>query len=140
MNALKHLAIVAALGSSLCMLAVESPFSPDAVIPTNDGFSGITTTQAETLYKSHQAIFVDARNDLGLSIPGSIWLNVNSTDKEIAAGLPDKSVKIVTYADDSSSNAESLMAAHLKQLGYTNVVEYPAGLQGWINAGNPGQE
>jgi rhodanese-related sulfurtransferase len=28
------------------------------------------------------------------------------------------------------------LAAHLKKLGYTNIMEYQEGIEGWIKAGN----
>jgi len=50
--------------------------------------------------------------------------------------LPDKSARIVVYANGSSSNA-TIVLQELTRLGYRHLALYVDGIQGWIEAGLP---
>jgi len=139
MKTFKYLLAALAVSSGAALLA-ESPFSPNEVIPSNDGLPALTTAQADALYKSHSAVFVGAKTDLVLKIPGSQLLNPSSSKEEIEKALPDKGATIVAYGGDRGCKSPGALGAVLKKLGYKNVVEYPAGVQGWINTAHPGEE
>ena len=139
MKALKNLIIVTAIGASASLLA-QAPFAPKEAMPTDNGIPSVSTSQAKSLYESRSATFVDVGKNASVRIPGSRELSANLTEKEISAILPDKSAKIVIYGDADNRRDEGLMAEQLKKLGYTNVMEYPAGLEEWIMTGNPGEE
>ena len=83
---------------------------------------------------------VDARSgkyDDGKRIPGALSLNSESKPEEVAKVLPNKEALIVTYCANLQCPASAALSKHLKSLGYTNLIEYPEGIQGWIEAGNP---
>ena len=69
-------------------------------------------------------------------VPGASGMNLKSSDAEIQAQLPDKAARIVTYCGSDKCPMSSTLAKRLKGLGYSNVSEYPSGLQGWKAAGN----
>ncbi|MBU1108822.1 MAG: rhodanese-like domain-containing protein [Candidatus Riflebacteria bacterium] len=85
-------------------------------------------------------IVLDARSgeyDDGKRIPGALSLNSESKPEEIAKVLPNKEALVVTYCANLQCPASSALNKHLKSLGYSNLREYPEGIQGWIEAGNP---
>lgn len=82
---------------------------------------------------------LDARTgqwDDGRRIPGAIALSADSTDEEIARALPDKNALIVTYCGGVKCPASRRLAHRLGALGYKNLVEYPEGIAGWVEAGH----
>lgn len=83
-------------------------------------------------------VLLDARAgkwDDGRRIPGARSLNAESSEKDIATMLPDKSALIVTYCTNLKCQASPKLAKHLTELGYKNVVELPEGIDGWEAAG-----
>ncbi len=83
---------------------------------------------------------LDARSgqyDDGKRIPGALSLNAESKPEEIAKVLPNKEGLIITYCANLKCPASDMLYKHLKSLGYSNLLEYPEGIQGWIEAGNP---
>jgi rhodanese-related sulfurtransferase len=53
----------------------------------------------------------------------------------VAEILPDKSELVVTYCANLKCPASRMLAAHLRKLGYKNVLEYPQGIDGWVASG-----
>ena len=49
----------------------------------------------------------------------------------------DMEEEIVVYCKDEDCSASPKAAAKLKSIGFQNVKEYEAGLEGWKQAGNP---
>lgn len=83
-------------------------------------------------------VILDARAgkfDDGKRIPGAKSLNSESKDEEVAKVIPNKDSLIVTYCVNTGCKASSKLAEHLKEIGYTNVIEFPIGIEGWIAAG-----
>jgi len=80
---------------------------------------------------------LDARGgkDDGRSVPGAKRVNAASTDKEIAKAAPSKDGLIVTYCGNIKCGASNKLATRLKKLGYKNIIEMPAGIDGWVAAG-----
>ena len=81
---------------------------------------------------------LDARTgkfDDGRRIAGAQVLQDVSTPEEIAAIVPEKDALIVTYCVNLQCPASAALAARLRELGYRNVLEYPAGIEGWSAAG-----
>jgi rhodanese-related sulfurtransferase len=90
--------------------------------------------------ESKSAIVLDARTgkyDDGKRIPGALSLSAESSKAEVEKTIPDKKSAIVTYCSNLKCPASGKLAKHLKALGYTNIKEYPEGIQGWMAAGNP---
>lgn len=69
-------------------------------------------------------------------IPGSI--DYTAVKSDLAAKLPaDKNALVVAYCGSPSCGAYAKAANAAKELGYTNVQHYSAGLKGWKAAGEP---
>jgi rhodanese-related sulfurtransferase len=83
---------------------------------------------------------LDARTgkfDDGRRVPGAKVLAPTAKDEEVAAMLPDKQALIVTYCVNVKCQASPMLAKKLRGLGYTNVIEYHEGIEGWAAAGKP---
>jgi rhodanese-related sulfurtransferase len=83
-------------------------------------------------------ILLDARTgqyDDGRRIPGAASLSPTASEAEITKVLPAKDALIVTYCSNVKCQASPKLAAALRKLGYTNVIEYSAGIAGWTEAG-----
>ena len=84
-------------------------------------------------------ILLDARSgkyDDGKRIPGAKSLNEGSSAKEIEKVIPSKESLVVTYCGGLQCPASSKLHKHLTKLGYVNVLEYPEGIKGWVEAKN----
>jgi len=101
----------------------------------------VNTSGLKTLLDSGVPLTIlDARSgqyDDGRRIPGALSLNAESKPEEIAKVLPNKEALIVTYCSNLKCPASDMLYKHLKSLGYSNLLEYPEGIQGWVEAGNP---
>ncbi len=81
---------------------------------------------------------LDARSgkyDDGQRIPGAQQLSADADAAIIAKALPEKSALIVTYCAGVKCPASKALADRLKKDGYSNVIEYPQGIAGWLEAG-----
>jgi rhodanese-related sulfurtransferase len=100
----------------------------------------LNTSALKTLMDSGiPLIILDARSgkwDDGSRIPGAKSLNSESKPEEIAKIIPSKDSLVVTYCSNLKCPASDMLYRHLKSLGYSNVIEYPEGIQGWKEAGN----
>ncbi len=104
-----------------------------------------TTAQAETdalksLIESGKNITIlDARSgpyDDGKRIPGAKALHTGASAKEASKFIKNKDDLVVTYCTNPQCPASKALAIKLRELGYSNVLEYPSGIEGWVNAGN----
>lgn len=80
----------------------------------------------------------DARSgkyDDGQRLPGAQQLSADADEAVITQALPDKSALVVTYCAGVKCPASKALADRLKKLGYSNVIEYPQGIAGWLEAG-----
>jgi len=105
-------------------------FTQPAVISTE-------TLQAMLAAKT-PLVLLDARSgkyDDGSRIPGAKSLNAASKPAEIAAVVASKDTLVVTYCSNLKCPASNALAEHLIKLGYKNVLEYSAGIGGWVEAG-----
>jgi len=85
----------------------------------------------------------DARSgkyDDGRRVPGAGSLNSASKPEEVAEAIPDKDRLVVTYCTNVKCPASAMLAKHLRKLGYSNVIEYPQGIEGWAASGYPVQK
>lgn len=83
-------------------------------------------------------VILDARSgkyDDGRRIPGAKSLNDKSTPKEIAKIVPEKDALVVTYCSNTKCPASNRLAKHLTKLGYSNILEMPQGIDGWVAEG-----
>ncbi len=84
-------------------------------------------------------VLLDARSgkwDDKSRIPSAQSLNDKSTKEEVEKIIKNKDTLVVTYCSSLKCPASNRLYIHLKKLGYKNVLEYPFGIQGWLEAGN----
>ncbi len=70
-------------------------------------------------------------------IPCAINVPRDEVDELAPRLLPDKSAEIVVYCFDAECRSSAIAGQRLQELGYTNVADYHAGKQEWIDAGLP---
>jgi len=84
-------------------------------------------------------VVLDARTgkfDDGRRIPGAKQLSPEATAEQAASAIPAKGALVVTYCSGVKCPASEALAARLKALGYSNILEYREGIAGWVEAGN----
>ena len=99
-----------------------------------------TATLAVLIRSGIPMVVLDARTpemDEGSRIPTAMSLTTRSTPDEVEKIIRSKRSLIVTYCTNLHCPVSVRLAAHLKNLGYENVLHYPDGLAGWIAAGYP---
>lgn len=103
----------------------------------------VTVTRAELeqlLDRPHPIVLVDALPQsyyAQLHLPGAINLVESDVDDLAAVLLPHRDHTIVTYCSNENCQNSKAVARRLEALGYTDVRTYPAGIQDWVEAGNP---
>jgi rhodanese-related sulfurtransferase len=70
-------------------------------------------------------------------IPGAVNIPPERVQELAPKLLPDKSAEVVTYCMSPLCPLSRATADALRQLGYTNVREFPGGKQEWLSAGLP---
>jgi rhodanese-related sulfurtransferase len=104
------------------------------------GYTTVDTDGLKKLIASEKdLVIVDARSgkyDDGRRIASAQQLGAASSSDAIAKALPDKDAKIVAYCTSTKCPASAALAHKLVDLGYKNVVKYPAGIEGWVTDGN----
>ncbi len=115
--------------------------SPVATEEKTEAPATINTLGLKTLVNSGvPLIILDARSgkyDDGRRLPGALSLNSESKPEDISKVIPTKEALVVTYCANLKCPASHALYSHLKTLGYTNLIEYPEGIEGWVEAGNP---
>jgi rhodanese-related sulfurtransferase len=100
----------------------------------------INTAVLENMIESNiPMVILDARSgkwDDKTRIPGAQSLNDKSTREEVEKIIKTKDTLVVTYCSNLKCPASNRLYIHLKKLGYKNVLEYPFGIQAWLEAGN----
>jgi rhodanese-related sulfurtransferase len=106
-------------------------------------FKGVTTLsleEAHDLWKGGETLFLDAREAdefAELHIPKAVNLSVErlSEIKDTGIlGLP-RDRRIVVYCAKKQCNSALKVAKHLQSLGFTRVMAFLEGFQGWDEAG-----
>ncbi len=70
-------------------------------------------------------------------IPCAINIPGDKVDELAPELLPDKDAEIVVYCFDAECRSSAIAGQRLQELGYTDVADYHAGKQEWIDAGLP---
>ena len=70
-------------------------------------------------------------------LPGALLLPHDQVDALAPTLLPDRNAAIVVYCASLPCPNSEIAAEWLSELGYTNVREYAAGKQDWLDAGYP---
>lgn len=68
-------------------------------------------------------------------LPGAINIPASDIAELADSHLPDKNSEIIVYCANLECNASDAAARQLVEMGYTNVFDYEAGKQDWIDAG-----
>jgi len=68
-------------------------------------------------------------------VPTAINIPVDEIENRASSELPDKNKEIVVYCASTDCQASPRAAKKLVELGYTNVVDYEAGIAGWQDVG-----
>ena len=127
-------------GCSGGVCSLEKQGAGTACVMTSLKEGTVTTPALVALVKAKApSAILDARSgqyDDGKRIPGASQLSPKAEESDIAKLLPDKKAMIVTYCAGVKCPASKMLADRLKKLGYSNVIEYPEGIAGWIAAGN----
>lgn len=101
----------------------------------------INTAALKALINSGVTLtLVDARtgkNDDGRRISNALNLSPEAKEEDIQALLKSKDALIVSYCANLKCPASRQLVVRLTALGYTHVLEYPQGIEGWVDAGNP---
>jgi len=71
----------------------------------------------------------------GKHVSTSINIPVDEIENRASSELPDKNKEIVVYCASTDCHASPRAGKKLEELGYTNVVDYEAGIAGWQDAG-----
>ena len=70
------------------------------------------------------------------AIPGAILLSYDSEEAKFEEIIPSKDTLVVVYCFSFTCPLSTLLAQKLVELGYTNILEYPAGLKEWRDVAN----
>lgn len=124
-----------------CAGGVCAEKKADAKCGTSASNDGIVNTEGlSALIKAKVPLkLLDARSgkyDDGQRIPGAQQLSPDADEAIIAKALPDKNELVVTYCAGIKCPASKALSDRLKKLGYSNIIEYPQGIAGWLEAGN----
>lgn len=86
-------------------------------------------------------VFLDARGDKwhdGNRIPGALQASYENSAEDLAHIIPSADSLVVIYCYSFICPLSTRLALKLVEQGYSNVVEYPAGLKEWRDiAGYP---
>ncbi len=100
----------------------------------------INTIALENLLESNlPMVLLDARSekwDDMTRIPSAQSLNDKSTRDEVEKVIKTKDTMVITYCSNLKCPASNRLYIHLKKLGYKNVLEYPFGIESWLESGN----
>jgi rhodanese-related sulfurtransferase len=99
----------------------------------------ITIPQLKDAIAAKKVVLLDANGTKSWQqghIPGAI--NFKAEEAKLASVLPkDKDALVVAYCGGPQCMAYKAAAAAAQKLGYTNVKHLPAGIKGWVKAGEP---
>ncbi len=100
----------------------------------------INITVLENLLESNlPMVLLDARTgkwDDKTRIPGAQSLNDKSTKDEVGKVIKTKDTLVIVYCVNLKCPASKNLYIHLKKLGYKNILEYPFGIERWLESGN----
>jgi len=109
----------------------------------------MTDPRPTTIDGAELAVLIDSGADLTIvealpvayyddaHLPRALDLPHDSDEATIAEVLPDHSRTVVVYCSNLACQNSTILSRRLAQLGYTDVREYEAGKQDWIEAGRP---
>lgn len=84
-------------------------------------------------------VLFDARGNKwhdGNIIPGAILASYEFSSEELASFIPNEDSLVVVYCFSFTCPLSNRLAKKLVDMGYNNVIEYPAGLKEWRDIAN----
>jgi rhodanese-related sulfurtransferase len=100
-------------------------------------FPDVTIPEVKAAMASGKATIIDVNGTDSYKaghVPGA--LNYADISSNLSSALPkDKGALIIAYCGGPSCNAYVKAATAAAKLGYTNVKHMPAGISGWMQAG-----
>ncbi len=99
--------------------------------------SVITADTLAILLKSANVFLIECRSSeqtADLKIPGATVIRDDADIAGIAEKLPARDRLVIVYPGVEGGNV-AVMVAELRKLGYQSIVEYEAGVQGWLTYG-----
>ena len=111
-----------------------------AAVSSPEKIAEISTAALQTLVRSGAAgVVLDARSGKwydGQRIPGAVQVGTEPSQEQLDELIKSKDALVVTYCSNTKCPASDKLAKYLVGLGYSNVLEYPEGIAGWLAAGN----
>src|SRR5277367_2551640 len=68
-------------------------------------------------------------------IPGAISIPLEELGSRARAVLPDRAAEIAVYCGNLACDRSEQAQSELRELGYTNVRDYRAGIADWVDSG-----
>jgi rhodanese-related sulfurtransferase len=125
--------------SALCILVSAFATACSRAPVQHDEQRSISTLTLATLLRAGVPMtLLDARtgtHDDGRRIPRAVQVAPDASAEDIARKVPSKDALVITYCKDPECPNFAKLAAHLRALGYQNVLEDPEGIEGWAAAG-----
>jgi len=113
-----------------CTAAASVTFAvPDSSISA-DTLAGLLKSGAPLQLVEYRA----RQQTRDISIPGAAIIYDDTPPASVAAALPASGSLIIVYPGIEGSQLASFVA-ELRHLGYQSIIEYPAGLHGWLTYG-----
>lgn len=105
------------------------------------GYKEITLKQLRALLETEQPVLLlDARpenHDDLRRIPNATRLPFDSSAHDIEAVVGPRDTLVVVYCTNVRCLASRYLAESMVRLGYTRVLKYADGLEGWLSSGQP---
>lgn len=118
----------------------RAPAKQEIHQPATHHYKTISTSELKNLIDSQTPVAIlDARSgpwDDGNRLPGAKSLSYDATAEQAAAVINSKDSLVVVYCTNLQCPASKMLAERLIQLGYTNIVKYPEGIEKWMQEGN----
>ena len=107
-------------------------------VPATHANAQVTTPALMAMVRAKVPHFlIDARSSRGADdqgIPGSVYMPPASFPKKMAKLPKDKNTLIVAYCTNTRCPSSTKVATKLRAAGYSNVIVYPEGIEGWRSA------
>jgi rhodanese-related sulfurtransferase len=129
------------LGLAVTLLLAATVYAGDDAKPAvpNITVPDITISELKSAIASGKVTLLDANGTKSWQkghIPGAI--DFKASEDSLTKLLPaDKGALVVAYCGNPKCVAYKSAAKAAKDLGYTNIKHLPAGIQGWVQAGEP---
>ncbi len=100
----------------------------------------LTLREAETIYKTKKAVFIDARSDREYEyshIVGAISAPYETVKENPQVMALDREKIVVAYCNSERCPMAELLATKLKEMGFKHIFVFPGGIREWMGARNP---